>query len=226
MLIVYLMRRVKKTSFLYRKLNGLKKIALKLKVLLMLFTVSLTYGFNTGPINYMTYNVVRNNVVIGTIKINSTTNNGSVTYSLNSNIVAKYLLKFNISGKETSIFENGVLVYSSVYRKLNNKVKTNHTITYKEGRYQLDNSPEGKHLNFAKIQNNLVTLYFNEPKGLNSVFCDNLKQMVKLQSLGDGRYKVFFSKGKYNIFYYEGGKCVKIEANSALFSVTLIPALS
>jgi hypothetical protein len=170
--------------------------------------------------------VVKNNSVIGTINITRLTQKDSVVYSLQSNIKAKYILKFNISGKETSIYKNDVLVYSSVLRKFNNQVKANHTIIYKNKQYHLKLSGNLQPLNFNEIQQNLVMLYFKEPKGFTSIFCDNLKQMVKLKPLGNGRYKVPFSNGKHNIFHYKNGKCIKIEAKSNLFNVTLIPAKS
>jgi hypothetical protein len=197
---------------------------MKLKVLFFLFVVSLSYGTNTNPTNHITYKVVRNDEVIGTIQITCNTQNDSKTYSLESKITAKYIFKFNITGKETSIYKNGVLVYSSVFRKLNNKIKANHTIVYDKEQYHLKLADELERLDFNKIQQNLVTLYFNEPKGVTSIFCDNQKEMVKLQALGNGRYKVDFLNGKYNIFHYENGRCIKIEANSNLFNVTLIPA--
>jgi hypothetical protein len=50
--------------------------------------------------------------------------------------------------------------------------------------------------------------------------------MLKVNPMGDGAYKVEFSKGKYNIFHYKNGRCTKIEAVSPMFDVTLIPVLS
>ncbi|WP_136480045.1 DUF6134 family protein [Cognatitamlana onchidii] len=223
MLILYLLRRLDKTSFLYRKINDLKKLVLKLKVLLVLVIAPTLYAANINPDNIVKYNVVRNNKVIGTIQITCNSIDDAVTYILESNIKAKYILSLNISGKEISVFKNGFLVYSSVLRTLNNKTKTNHTIIYKNGQYQLEINDEFKRLGLDKIQENLVSLYFSEPKDLKYIFCDNLKQMVNIQSLGKGKYKVSFSNGKHNIFHYKEGKCIKIEANSSLFSVTLIP---
>ena len=55
---------------------------------------------------------------------------------------------------------------------------------------------------------------------------DNHPTNPKVEPLGKGIYKVELSKGKYNIFHYKNGRCVKIEAVSPLFDVTLIPVLS
>ena len=63
--------------------------------------------------------------------------------------------------------------------------------------------------------------YFNEPKNITSIFCDNQKEMIQIKNLGQGKYKVEISKGKYNIFHYKNGKCVEVEAISPMYDVIL-----
>ncbi|GAA4812859.1 DUF6134 family protein [Litoribaculum gwangyangense] len=186
--------------------------------------ITTSYANDKKPLEQISYNVVRNNEIIGTIKVSCNTKSDSTIYALESSIDVKYILKFSIRGKETAIYKNGILIYSSVYRKVNNKIKANHSVTYKNDSYHLEIGDTEKQLGFEDIQDNLVMLYFKEPKNLNRIYCDNLKRMVNLEPLGEGKYKVAFSEDKFNIFHYENGRCVKVEANSSLFSVTLIPA--
>lgn len=136
------------------------------------------------------------------------------------------ILTFNIIGKEKSIFKNGVLVYTSVYRKLNNNVKANHYIERQGANYNLNQDNKSKLLDIKKIELNLISLYFKEPKGISTIFCDNQKEMIQIKNLGNGKYKVEISNGKYNIFHYKDGKCVKVEAVSSMFDVILIPVQS
>ena len=49
----------------------------------------------------------------------------SVIYSSESQIKAKFLITFNVATKEKAVFKNGVLVYSSIFRTINSKTKTN-----------------------------------------------------------------------------------------------------
>ncbi|WP_242085612.1 DUF6134 family protein [Aestuariivivens sediminis] len=175
------------------------------------------------PINQVSFKVVRNSKVIGKINISCRTQNDSTTYVLESQIKAKYILAFHIKGKETTIFKNDILIYSSVFRKINNKVKSNHSIIYKNNRYFLDKSGQQEALQFNEIHRNLVTLYVTEPKNTHSIYVDNETRMIRVKAIGEGKYKVSFSNSNYNIFHYENGRCVKVEANSSLFNVTLIP---
>ncbi|MFL1013030.1 DUF6134 family protein [Flavisericum labens] len=224
-LIFYLLKRFRKNNNPNKIRGNLKKIALRLKSVFFLVAILSSLAFNdTDRSKALTYHVVKNNKVIGTININKNGIGDSTIYHLKSHIQAKFLFKFNVIGQEKSIFKNGVLVYSSVFRTLNNKTKVNHKIVFKDGRYNLNITGLSGASNTSLIKRNLITLYFNEPIGVETVFCDNLKKMVAVKPLGDGTYKVDFEYGKHNVFHYKNGKCIKVEAVSKLFNVILIPA--
>lgn len=211
------------------KISAIKKLKklVRLKTALFLVVIISLFAFTSlEEHKALTYNVVKNNDVIGTITLNKNTIGDSIIFTLESHIKATFLFEFNIIGKEKSIYKNTTLVYSSVFRTLNNKVKANHQIVLKKGAYHLQSNESTQAVNLNCIKQNLVKLYFKEPIGLTSVFCDNLKKTVKVKPLGNSKYMVDFSKGKYNIFHYKNGKCIKIEAKSKLFNVTIIPAVS
>lgn len=218
---------------LYRNKHIICLNAIKCRNLILI--LSLFTFFNSYSDNFsdeketsksLIYNIVRNDEVIGKIEINLSTIGDSVTYDIDSDVLAKFILKFKVVGKEKYIYKNGILVYSSQFRTLNDRVKTNHSILYQKGRYSFQTPEKTSSLNFEAIKCNIIKLFINEPVGINTVFCDNQQQMLKVESLGIGIYKVEFSKGKYNIFHYKNGRCVKIKAVSPLFDVTLIPVLS
>ncbi|WP_370477003.1 DUF6134 family protein [Tamlana flava] len=224
-LILYLFKKFRKMDNLIKSFLNFKKIALKLKAVFFLLAILATLSFTDKRIDkVLTYQVVKNDKVIGTIEINKNAFSDSTVYNLKSRISAKFLFKFCVTGKEKSVFRNGVLVYSSVHRTLNNKTKVNHKIVLKNGRYNLLLDGESVSSNIDPINRNLITLYFNEPIGVTAVFCDNLKKMVPISPLGNGRYRVDFEDGKHNVFHYSNGTCVKVEAISKFFNVVLIPA--
>ena len=211
-------------------LKAIKRQTLDLIIIFLLFPFFNAYSNNDfdskEPSKSLSYNIVRNEEVIGKIEINLSTSGDSIIYDIESDVLAKFILKFKVVGKEKYIYKNGTLVYSSQFRTLNDKVKTNHSILYNNGEYKLHTSEKISPLHLEAIKCNLVKLYVNEPIGINSVFCDNQQQMVKVEPLGNGIYKVEFSRGKYNIFHYVNGRCVKVKAVSPLFDVTIIPILS
>ncbi|MEL0457535.1 DUF6134 family protein [Flavobacteriaceae bacterium SZ-1-7] len=224
-LILYLFKKFRKMDIFINSLLNFKKIALKLKSVFFLLAILASLSFTDKSINKaLTYNVVKNDKVIGTIEINKNAFTDSTVYNLKSRISAKFLFKFCVTGKEKSVFKNGVLVYSSVHRTLNNKTKVNHKIVLKNGQYNLLLGGENIPSKIGSINRNLITLYFSEPIGVTAVFCDNLKKMVPIRPLGNGEYRVDFEDGKHNIFHYNNGTCVKVEAVSKFFNVVLIPA--
>lgn len=224
LLIIYTLRKFKAGQSILERLLKFTTYIKKAIAILFLLIFSSNYGSNlTAP---TIFNIVKNNSVIGSIKITKSVSRDSVIYNIESTIETKLILKFKVVGKEKYIYRNGILIYASLFRTLNNKVKTNHYILYNDGEYSLQTPEKISHLNFEDIKQNLMILYIHEPIGIKSVFCDNQQQMVKVEPMGNGIYKVELSKGKYNIFHYKNGRCVKIEAVSPLFDVILIPVLS
>lgn len=224
-LILYLSKTFNINVVLSKTIKQLRSLANRLKIIFFLFVFMGMYA-NDGEGNPQlhAYNVVKNNTIIGSIKVSIDVVGDSTIYLLESTIKIKYLVAFNISSKEKSVYKNGLLVYSSIYRIFNNKVKANHNITLEDGHYKLEMSDELKELEIEMIRSNLLTLFFKEPINIKETYSDNLRKLVRVIPLNQGKYKVDFSKGKYNIFHYKNGKCEKIEAFNSLFHVTLIPA--
>lgn len=224
MLILYCFKKFKKSPVFLKGIKTFRKVALRLGLFSAMLLFNMSYSINDKTSTQIVYNVVRNNSVIGTISVSCYVDKDSTTYLLESKINARYILRFNITGKETSVFKDNLLVYSSVFREVNKKEKANHSVVYENSQYHLKNRDGLEKLEIKRIHNNLVKLYFNEPKGEETVFCDNAKALSKIEHLGEGKYRVDISNGKYNIFHYKNGRCIKVEANSVLFNVTLIPS--
>jgi hypothetical protein len=205
-------------------IKQLRSLANRLKVIFFLFVLMGVYANDgVGNPKLHAYKVVKNNTIIGSIKVSIDVTSDSTIYILESAIKTKYLRVFNIFSKEKSVYKNDLLVYSSIYRTLNNKVKANHNIRLKDGQYKLEMSDKLKALEVEVIRSNLVTLFFKEPIDIQETYSDNLRKLVRVTSLNQGKYKVDFSRGKYNIFHYKNGKCERIDAFNSLFHVSLIP---
>lgn len=228
MLIIYLGKEFRLNKSFFTRFMAVKRlvrwiIAVFLVMLVTKVSANTSVSLNDTNKNKVVFEIIRNDKVIGIIEINRSVSGDSIIYNIESDVKAAFILKFKVVGKEKYIYKKGTLIYSSLYRTLNNKVKTNHSILYNNGQYSLKTPEKISPLNFEDIKCNLMTLYINEPIGVEYVFCDNQHQMVKVKPIGKGIYKVELSNGKYNIFHYENGRCVKIKAVSPLFNVTLIP---
>ncbi|GAA4281331.1 DUF6134 family protein [Gaetbulibacter aestuarii] len=215
---------MKKNSFFLKLKSWFVKRLLKLKLITAAILLSFCYAKADTIPNQKTFNVIKNDKVIGTITINKQAFESQIVYHLKSDINAKVLINFCIKGEEKAVYKKGILVYSRVYRTVNNNIKSNHQIVFQNKKYLLKEASGETFLSLKPITANLVSLYFKEPKSLRFVYCDNARKMVTVEPLGEGKYKVVFESGKYNIYHYKDGKCVGVEANSKLFDVNLIPA--
>jgi len=230
-LILYVAKKFGLSFSQSNRFEAFKRLYLKIVVLIIMSIVvksnaSTFLNDNNESKSVTVFNVVKNDKIIGTIEITKQQYNNTVTYNVKSEINAKFILKAKVVGKETYVFKNGILEYSSLYRTLNNKVKVNQSLVYENGNYHLKKIDRDKPLDLNEIQQNLVTLYFSEPKDTKTIYWDLQSEMINIECIRQGVYRVQFSNGKYNTFYYENGQCVKIDAISPLFTVTLIPMKS
>ena len=195
------------------------------KIILLIFLLFLFGTDCTAQNHSLSFEVWKNNSLIGFISMTEKINADSVIYDLSSEIKAKIILNFNIVGIEKAIYENGLLVYSSVYRKINSNEKTNKKLFFLDGKYYLIKNGKKKALPFREIKYNLVTLYFYEPLDIKQIYCDNHHNMVRVVFIENGKYQVTFPDGSYNIFYYTNGKCTKVDAFGLFYEVQLISAI-
>ena len=224
MLLIYTFKKVFKKSHSFDMVVALKRLALKIKYIIPFFLLS-TASINNSltEVEKISFNIINKGTNIGFINVEKLTSDETTTYDVNSNVNTKVILKFHAYGKEKSIYKEDTLIYSSIYRKLNNKVKVNQSLSFDNGQYYLNQSDKREMLNMDIITRNLVTLFFFEPIGINTIYCDKQNKMLNISPLGQGMYKVVFSKNSYNIFHYKNGKCTLIEIEGSFFKVKLIP---
>ena len=223
-MFILLVRPLNRRYSVLQKLKNLKGIQLKTKFVFMAILFLFIKISNAQDQN-LSFEVWKNKSHIGNISMTEKIKSDSVVYNLSSEIKAKVILSFNVTGIEKTIYKNGILVYSSVYRKLNSNEKVNKELLFDEGKYYLRNGGRKHTLSIKEIKDNLVTLYFYEPTNISKVYCDNHNSMASVVLLESGKYQVTFPDGSYNIFYYKNGKCKKVDAFSSLYEVQLISSL-
>jgi len=224
MLFIYLFKKVKKSFPSDQITIGVKRMVYKIKYIIPFFLLSNT-NFNDLNVSSenVSFNVLKQNTNIGHIDIEKQTKGKTTSYFVKSNITAKLILTFNVLGKERSVYKGDTLIYSSVYRKINNRVKVDQLLSFNEGNYYFKKSDVLKRVDVDIIKQNLVMLYFLEPIGVHAVYCDKQNKMLKISNLGKGKYKVTFSKRNYSVFHYKKGKCTLIDVVHPLVEVQLKP---
>ena len=224
MLLIYTLKKTFKSSRSLEMTAVFKKLLFNFKYIIPFFLLSTTSSDNTvTEVENISFKIIKKNSSIGYIYIEKTSINQTTTYIINSEVNTKVIFNFNAIGNEKSIYKEDTLIFSSVFRKLNNKVKVNQSLSFINGKYYLNLADKKESIGIDIITRNIVTLFFFEPVGIDTVYSDKQNKMLNIYQVGNRKYKVAFSKSKYNIFHYENGKCTMIEAVGSFFKVKLIP---
>jgi len=221
MLLIYTLKKLFKTTYSFN-MSSVFKLILKIKYIIPFFLLSNTSSYNTdAKVEKISFSIINKNSKIGFIDIEKSSLDKTIIYTINSEVTTRVILNFHAEGREKSIYNEDTLVFSSVYRKINKKVKLNQSLSLIEGKYILNNKHKKELLNIGVITNNLVTLYFFEPINLKEVYTDKYKKMIKITPLGKGKYQIILPNKSSNIYHYKNGICTMIEVIGTFYKVKL-----
>jgi len=223
MLLIYTFKKVFKKSHSFEIASVLKKLIFKIKYIIPFFLLANTSINNeTTEVEKISFKIIKKNSRIGYIDIEKTSLNKITTYTLDSEVKVKVVFNFSAIGREKSIYKDDTLIFSSIYRKLNNKVKLNQSLFFVNGKYLLKKKNKKEKINIDVINSNLVTLFFYEPVGIQEIYSDKYKKMVKITPIGNSRYKIVLPNKSTSIYHYENGKCTMIDVVGSFFKVKLV----
>lgn len=221
--IIYFFRNRNRLSF---KIN-LKRVSYNFLRKLKYLFIFLLFSFSDPEVNLnasetIVFSVSRHNDSIGFVEIKRTNLENVTSYIIDSEVNVRVIFNFKANGHEKSIYKDDVLVYSSMYRKMNDKLKLDQSLTLQDGNYIFNNNGKIEKLNLNFIKHNLVTLLYKEPKEIKEVYSDKFKQMIQIISLGKEMYKIQLPNGSTSIYHYKNGECLKVELEGSFFKVDLI----
>jgi len=170
----------------------------------------------------LTYNVVQNNDVIGWLKLDKRDSANSSFIKFSSEIKKRVVFLFTIIEKQEAFFQNGIMTYSYVYRKINDNIKVNKFTTYVSGHYLVKKDKSSTPLMLNNIAYNQLSLYFYEPATIQQVYSDNYEQYLKIEKSGNQYYTLKLPGGNKNTYYYSNGVCTKVKVEQSLFTVEFI----
>lgn len=216
---------------LLKKCNNKKALQLKelitrrihfILAILVVFLLVLIPIISKGQAQQLHYKIIQGGDDIGWLRLEKNITGSITNLSLISELRTRVIFMIEVSAKETSIFENGILLYSSLYRKTNGSVKINKQTSRVADKYVVNNNGEKQYLSIPVVATNLLSLYFQEPVSTNNLYCDKYEAFVKIVKTDDGGYKVVFPDGNSNTFYYSKGICTKIKISHTFYSAQII----
>lgn len=192
-------------------------------IFISLIIILLLAPFSSRSQNSMfNYKIVEGGDNIGWLRLEKNITDSRTNLSLVSELSTRFIILIEVSAKETSIFENGQLLYSSQYRKTNGTVKVNKQTSRVADKYVVNNNGEKQYLSIPIVVTNLLSLYFQEPVNTGTVYCDKYESFVKITKTDNGGYKVEFPGGNSNTFYYSRGICTKVKISHTFYTAEII----
>jgi hypothetical protein len=170
----------------------------------------------------LNYSVYRNDAKVGALQVQCHLSPGKVHYKLESTVKTRFIILFNASAKEESIFENGRMVFSSIYRKVNGHEKVNRKTELHNNLYMVSDFSSVQTKKSFVVPLNTHGLYFREPSGYGTVYSENFQRLLPVIQKGDHAYELDLPDGSVNTYYYRDGICFQIEVHSPLFNAKIL----
>jgi hypothetical protein len=204
--------------FLRRHPGMMRKYLLLAGKILLLLVVGIgIFKISLSQSKELLYDVVRSGKTIGFVKVQCTINDDKKSYKLESRVRARFILSFVAESLEEATFQNGIVTYTSLYRKLNGDEKVSRKMIWTPQGYQMQRNGTTKQLGFADIRSNVLSLYHTEPVDINQVYSDNYQQYLDIVKTGNHSYKIIFPDGSNNQYHYRDGLCFAIDINHSLY---------
>lgn len=197
------------------KLNVYRRAAILLIIHLFSYAVK-------AQVQKHTYEVIHNGEVIGHMYFHQIIQGCSTHLKVESEVTGRFIILLIIKTKEETIYENGILVYSSIYRKFNGKDKINIQTKLEDNVYQVNNKGSIEQFKSYPIRFNLQSMYGTEPKEIRKAYADNFSEFVPVEKTGMNEYKVTLPDGSYNIYFYLEGICTRVEVHHTLYSLKFV----
>jgi len=219
-LIVMLMRHYQKNKpqqFLVVK----AKLLYAFKIMFFIAIAFLIAIVTRAQEKNLSYTVNKNGSKIGRMCLKEIKEGSTVSLRMQSDIKTSFILTFSAKGIEEAKYDGGVLVYSSVYQKLNGNEKVNKQIRFVNDTYIINNKGKEEKLANVKIYYNLVCIYSHEPTTASLIFSDRYQQFLAVQKIEEHHYRIRFPDGSANDYWFENGVCKKIEIDHKLYSAIM-----
>ncbi len=219
--IIYLLLRKYRISHPVKAqkiINVVKKASQVILLIVLFLAVPQIAGSQNHNLEYV---IKRKGNNVGSLYFIQQISGGKLLLKLESEVKTRMIFLFTARAKEESVYENGILTWSSIYRKLNGNEKVNKKTSLFGNNYIISHGSRSESLNNYPIQYNMICLYTKEPVDIKTVYSDNFEQFINIEVMAAHHYKIRFPDGNYNEYFYVNGICTKVKVNHSLYSATI-----
>lgn len=177
--------------------------------------------FSSSQEKKSVYTIYRNGNTIGSINFSQSIFGNRTTLKLESEMKTQFIFIIMSSSIEETVYDNGIMTWSSIYRKMNGNEKANKKIKAIGNNYIVYSGSKSETLDKYPIRYNMLSLYAMEPTAISQVYSDTFEEFIAIHKIADHKYKIVLPDGNYNNYYYENGMLCKVEINSTFYSANI-----
>jgi len=177
--------------------------------------------FSSSQEKNSVYTIYRSGSAVGSINFSKSIAGNRTTLKLESEVKTRFIFTITANSKEETIYDNGIMTWSSIYRKTNGNEKANKKIKATGNSYTLYNGNKSEIQNNYPIRYNMLSLYATEPTEVSQVYSDSFEQFITIQKTADHKYKIELPDGNSNNYHYENGVLCKVDINSTFYSASI-----
>jgi len=187
----------------------------KYAFLILFLNFSFLYSFAQT----LNYKVTKGGKQIGKILANRQVKADSCIYQLETEVSIRFIATFNVASTfETRYFKNRMVAANTI-NYLNGDLKEYSKTRWKNGVYHFERDEEKMKLDTNLIEYCIADLYYNEPKGISSIFSERFGKFCTLKETEPHTYELTLPNGKQNYYTYKAGVCQKVEVNLPLATI-------
>jgi hypothetical protein len=207
----------------YKKVNpaNAERLAIifrKASRIALLFILFILIGcFAWSQSSQSEYIIKRKGQKIGIISFSQHHSGYKKVFRMESKIKTRFLFLFTATGQEESVYENGIMTFSSIYQRLNGNERMNKKTRLMGKNYVITKGEKTETMSSYPIFFNMICLYASEPVNISKIYSDSFQQFLDIQSIRDHHYKISFPDGNYNEYYYTNGVCTKVEVHHKFY---------
>lgn len=188
--------------------------------LLLVVLLSISISTNAQQKKFE-YSIKRNGDEVGTIHFTQGIAGNRTVLTMESEVNTRFIFNFKAKAKEEAIYDDGILTWSSIFRKLNGNVKVDKKTKANGSSYTVYKGNRTETVENYPIRYNMLSVYISEPVNISQAYSDNFQQQVTIQKIADHHYKIKFPDGNYSEYFYTNGICSKVEIHHSLYRATI-----
>lgn len=180
---------------------------------------------STGAVaqtTYLEYSILKNGKTVGSLHCSCEITNEDVRFKVESNVNTHLGMPIKVETHEIAYYKKGVLQNSSVFRKVNDRVKVNKSLKIQAGYYIINQKQGDEVLGIYPIYRSISGIFCQEPLHVANIYSDNFQKMLPIHKTGLHEYKLTLPDGNYNLYYYENGFCTKVDVHNTFYSLQFV----